>query len=104
MNERDMLLNHLDWLNNSVLPGFVRRDDNESVRRTRQQIADIEYRLETDPPRPRPECGWDRSLREHPSHDSDVVLKTTGKHGRIHSAGCFRGVTAPAMATNTQDG
>lgn len=89
MNEREMLINHLDWLNNAVLPGFVRRNDAESVRRTRQQIADIEYRLETDPPRPRPECGWKRSLRDHPAPDSDTVLTVANVR---HSKDCFRGI------------
>lgn len=101
--ETEMLQRYLRWLQTDVLKGYQRRKDTESIRRTKRQIADIEYRLETNPPRPRPDCGWTRPLQEHPAHDSDVVLKTTGKHGRIHSKACFRGVTEAVADEDTQD-
>lgn len=88
--ETEMLARYLDWLRNDVLPGFIRRGDNESVTRTRQQIADIEYRLETEPPRPRPECGWGKPLRDHPDPDSDAIVKL-GQNERAHGKHCFRG-------------
>ncbi len=62
--ERTMLTEHLDWLHNDVLPGFERRHDTESIRRTLQQIDNIQWRLDTG--KPAPMCGWKKPYREHP--------------------------------------
>ena len=51
MTTRTMLLQHRTWLLETVIPGFQKRKDNESVRRCMLQIMDIEWLLETDPPR-----------------------------------------------------
>lgn len=56
MDERTTLLKQRAWLLNDVIPGFERSRlppswKADSIRRTEVQIADIDWRLETDPPR-----------------------------------------------------
>lgn len=97
-SETDMLQRYLAWLKNDVLKGYERRKDVASIRQTKRQIDDIEYRLETNPPRPRPDCGWDRPLKEHPGPDSDAIVQF-GTHKRAHGKHCFRG----AGKTNSED-
>lgn len=87
--EREMLERYLVWLREDVLVGYQRRHDTESIRQTKRQIDDILFRLETDPPRPRPECVWKRSLRDHPAPDSDTVIVVANVR---HSKDCFRGI------------
>lgn len=63
-NEHAMLEQHLTWLKGSVLPGFERRKDTESIRRTLRQIDNIEWRIATG--KLAPLCGWRKLYREHP--------------------------------------
>jgi hypothetical protein len=62
---RNELIRQLDWLRDTVLAGYEQRGDNESIFRTKMQIDDIEWRLETTPPRAAPSCGWRKSYRLH---------------------------------------
>jgi hypothetical protein len=67
---RPELIKQLEWLKDKVLPGFEQSNlpdswKAESIRRTRQQIDDLEYLMETDPPRKAPQCGWKKSYRLH---------------------------------------
>lgn len=67
--ERAMLEQHLEWLNTDVIPGFERSQQPpswkaESIRRARQQVANIEWRLSTG--KPAPICGWRGLYADHP--------------------------------------
>lgn len=60
----------MTWLRERVLPGFENSNlppswKAESIRNTTQQIDDLEYLMETDPPRRAPQCGWKKSYRLH---------------------------------------
>lgn len=71
---REELNRYRDWLALVVIPGYEKRarqhrqrdvDWLEAIARASNQIADIDWRLETEPPRPAPECGWRRPYSEH---------------------------------------
>jgi hypothetical protein len=53
----------LVWLKNTVLPGYERLGDVESVRQTLLHIADVEWLLE-DPRRKAPGPEWTRHYAE----------------------------------------
>lgn len=71
---REELCKYLDWLRAEVIPGYEQQLSDQadrngglrnSIQRVRQQIRDIEWRLETEPPRPEPLCGWTKPYAEH---------------------------------------
>lgn len=43
--KRSMLERYRDWLLNDVIPGFQRRKDQESIRRSVEQLDGIEKKL-----------------------------------------------------------
>ncbi len=62
MSERDTLLKYRQW-NVDMLSNVT---DSYSEAYLNRYVDDLDYRLETDPPRPMPLCGWTKSIREHP--------------------------------------
>ena len=100
-NERAMLEEHLEWLNNDIIPGFERSEQPpswkaESIRRARQQVANIEWRIATD--KPAPICGWKGLYADHPAdcHYCNGTRKSNnpyGKRGKPRSE--------PIMTTDT---
>ncbi len=70
MNEREHLQRQIEWLRLTIeqyrASDLPRSWADDSIARTEQQIYDIEWRLESDPPHPAPICGWKKSYRLHP--------------------------------------
>ena len=82
MTERTMLLHYRQWLEATVIPGFVTSSlppswKDDSIRRTYQQIADIDWRLETEPPRDVPNVAHDVAYQ-----DRLVVARQRADKGR----------------------
>lgn len=64
LKERQSLLRSRRWLEDTVIPGYERQGDHRSVEACWQQIADINWRLEVDPPRPVPNMNLTLPYRE----------------------------------------
>lgn len=65
---RDELLRYRRWLEEKVLwtaPQVNGHDDREHIRLTLIAIDNIDWRLETEPPREPPECGCPVPYRLH---------------------------------------
>lgn len=65
---REELERQIEWLESAYEQADLPRSwKADSIKRTRQQIDDIRWRLETEPPREAPMCGWTKPYREHPA-------------------------------------
>lgn len=103
MNERErtMLTEHLEWLINDVIPGFERSNlppgmKAESIRRARQQVTNIEWRLTTGKDAPR--CGWKGLYADHPI-DCQYCNHTRKPNNPYGKRG--KPKTEPIMASDT---
>lgn len=84
MTDNEFLTFRVLWLEECIVlfeasnqPTSWKRD---SIKRTHQQIADIQWRLECDPPRPAPSCGWKKPFADHgdrgcPKNDTRCALQ-----------------------------
>lgn len=61
MNERNQLLEYRQWNENML----AATKDATTRKHLNQHVDDIDFQLETDPPRPKPMCGWEKSIRQH---------------------------------------
>lgn len=62
MSSREELIKYRTW-NVSML---AQTRDQITAAHLKRHIDNLDFQMETDPPRPQPMCGWEKSFRLHP--------------------------------------